>query len=181
MQSAPAIPSWVSLPDRKLTCVSGLIDQMMEDAFLTAPLYRLLTRGRLRLVLEGIESELRSSLAETQAVPGNLTIEHVMPQGWRQNWQRPTHSGDLSRVEGTRDRLIHSVGNLTLVTGRLNASLSNYSWAQKRQRFQTFSTLYLNKDLLDKAPDVWDEAAIAERARRLYAAAIKVWPHADDI
>lgn len=156
-------------------------DQMMEDAFLTAPLYRLLTRGRLRLVLEGIEAELRSSLAETQAVPRNLTIEHVMPQGWRQNWQRPTSYSDLSRAEGMRDRLIHSMGNLTLVTGRLNASLSNYSWAQKMQRFQTFSTLYLNKDLLENAHDVWDEAAIAARALRLCQAAIKVWPHADGI
>ena len=73
------------------------------------------------------------------------------------------------------------MGNLTLVTGRLNASLSNYSWTQKRQRFQTFSTLYLNKDLLDNADDVWDEAMIAERAHRLFVAAVKAWPHADGI
>lgn len=151
-------------------------DRKLRDEFLSAPLYRLLTRGRLRLVLEGIESGLRSNLAETQAVPTNLTIEHVMPQGWRSNWRLPTDRDDV-----VRDRLIHSMGNLTLVTGRLNARLGNYSWEQKRQRFQTFSTLYLNKDLLDNAQDVWDEAMIAERARRLCQAAIKVWPHANGI
>ena len=159
-------------------------DLMLEDAFLTAPLYRLLTRGRLRLILEGIEAELRTNWAETQAVPSNLTIEHVMPQSWRQNlnsWPLPASIVDEVRSAGARDRLVHSIGNLALVTGRLNASLSNGSWQQKQARLSRFTTLYLNKDLLDEAPEVWDEAAIAERARRLLHAAIKVWPHADGI
>ena len=44
-----------------------------------------------------------------------------------------------------------------------------------------FTVLSLNRELLDNAPDIWDETAIAERAHRLCQAAIKVWPHADGI
>ena len=153
-------------------------DQMLESEFISAPLYRMLTRGRLRIVLEGIEAELRTNWAESQSVPSNLTIEHIMPQNWRSNWPLVENTDDTAR---TRDRLVHSIGNLTLVNQRLNSSLSNAPWSDKAGTLARFSTLYLNKTLLDSNPDVWDEAAIAARARRLYQAAIKVWPHADGI
>ena len=153
-------------------------DQMLENEFLSAPLYRMLTRGRMRLVLEGIEAELRTNWAESQSVPPNLTIEHIMPQNWRSNWPLATGTDDAAR---TRDRLVHSIGNLTLVNQRLNSSLSNAPWEDKARTLGRFSTLYLNKTLLDSNPTAWDEAAIAARARRLCQAAIKVWPHAEGI
>ena len=152
-------------------------NQMLETEFQWAPLYRMLTRGRLRLVLEGIEAELRTNWAESQSVPRNLTIEHIMPQNWRPNWPLP----DATRAEGMRDRLVHSIGNLTLVNQRLNSGLSNAPWVDKRNTLNRFSTLYLNKMLPDNVPGAWDETAIAARARRLCQAAIKVWPHADGI
>ena len=58
-------------------------DQTLEDAFLTAPLYWPLPQGRLRLILEGIEGQLRTDKSESRNVPRNLTIEHIMPQEWR--------------------------------------------------------------------------------------------------
>ena len=156
-------------------------NQMLESEFLSAPLYRMLTRGRLRIVLEGIEAELRTNWAESQSVPRNLTIEHIMPQNWRANWPLPANTTNPTRIEGNRDRLVHSIGNLTLVNQRLNSSLSNAPWNDKKQTLGRFSTLFLNKTLLDDAPAAWDEAAIADRARRLCQAAIKVWPQADGI
>lgn len=156
-------------------------DQMLENAFLTAQLYWSLTRGRLRLVLEGIETELRTGMAETADVPRNLTIEHVMPQSWRQFWPLPADVEEPGMAGVDRDRIIQSIGNLTLVNERLNPALSNGPWESKREGLGRHSVLFLNKDLLDKAPAAWDEAAIADRARRLCRAAIKVWPHADGI
>ena len=157
-------------------------NQMLENEFLSAPLYRMLTRGRLRLVLEGIEAELRTNWAESQSVPRNLTIEHIMPQNWRPNWPLPGDIADATRAAGTRDRLVHSIGNLTLVNRPLNSGMSNASWGDKKGTLSQFSTLYLNKPFMDNAaPAVWDEAEISTRARRLCQAAIKVWPHADGI
>ena len=156
-------------------------DRMLENAFLTAPLYWSLTRGRLRLVLEGIEAELHTGMAETADVPRNLTIEHVMPQSWQQFWPLPADVEEPGMASVDRDRIIQSIGNLTLVNKQLNPALSNDPWESKRKGLGKHSVLFLNKDLLDKAPATWDEAAIADRARRLCQAAIKVWPHADGI
>jgi len=156
-------------------------DRMLENAFLTAPLYWSLTRGRLRLVLEGIEAELHTGMAETADVPRNLTIEHVMPQSWQQFWPLPADVEEPGMASVDRDRIIQSIGNLTLVNKQLNPTLSNGPWESKRKGLGKHSVLFLNKDLLDKAPATWDEAAIADRARRLCQAAIKVWPHADGI
>ena len=159
-------------------------DQRMEDALMTLPLYRLLTRSRLRVVLEGVEEELRTDKAEDRAVPRYLTVEHIMPQQWRQRWESPFVGDDVQEEERAaekRDRLIHSIGNLTLVSSKLNPTLSNAPWQEKRETLNIHTTLFLNKDLLTEAPDVWDEVAIEERAKWLCQAAARVWPHANDI
>ena len=159
-------------------------DRTLEDAFLTLPLYWSLTRGRMRLVLEGIEEELRSNMAESQAVPRGLTIEHIMPQKWQENWPLPADVTDVERAVEERDhrnRIIHSIGNLTLVNGSLNSSLSNAPWADKRKTLSQHTVLFLNKELLEEAPDVWNEEMIAERAKRLSKVAAQVWPSAEHI
>lgn len=151
-------------------------DQQMQDAFATQPLYRLLTRGRLRIVLEGIEESLRTFGAEVESAPSNLTIEHIMPQQWRSRWDHPS-GHDEDGIQ--RDRLVHSIGNLTLVNNRLNPSLSNGPWTEKRQALSNHSTLFINKDLLESASENWDESDISQRALRLCDAATSIWPHAD--
>ena len=155
-------------------------DRQVKDVFVHDPLYRMLRRARLRILLEGIESAMRTDKTELSSVTANLTIEHIMPQAWRQNWKLPADPQDRSRAEEERDRLVNSIGNLTLVTRKLNAAMSNVPWQDKRLALRDHSVLFLNKDL-EEAPDVWDEAAITERAERLCQAAIKVWPHADGI
>lgn len=156
-------------------------DRQIEEAFLNLPLYSLLTRKRLRMILEAIEEELRTDKAENLSVSPKLTIEHTMPRRWQTHW--PLVAGVENKVEQeeNRDRLIHTIGNLTLVNNRLNTALSNAPWEDKRVTLNEHSTLFLNKDLLDNAPEVWDESAIEERAKRICLMATKVWPHADSI
>ena len=110
-------------------------DQTLLDMFVTAPLYWSLTVGRLNLILQGIEGELRTAMAETQAVPRNLHIEHIMPQSWHQYWPLPADTVDEDGAIASRNRLLHSIGNLTLVNQRLNSALSNAPWEQKRGTF----------------------------------------------
>ena len=154
-------------------------DSELEDAFVNKPLYRLLTRARLRMVLEGIEEKLRTVRSESQDVPCRLTVEHIMPQQWRKSWPFP--SGDTEAGDN-RDTLVHSIGNLTLVNRRLNSSLSTAPWQEKRAAIAQHSTLFLNKMLIDEAPLLqWDEDEIMARGRRLFQVAISIWPYADDI
>ena len=95
-------------------------DSELRDRFVTAPLYQWLTRGRLRMVLTGIEEQLRTEKAETQDAPGNLHIEHIMPQAWHAYW--PIREDDDGEAAIDRDHSIHTIGNLTLVNGRLNSA-----------------------------------------------------------
>src|SRR5690606_31499964 len=94
------------------------------------PAYRRLSRGRVRMVLEAIEDHLRGWKGEAMGLGGErvgrgtLAIEHVLPRKWQIHWPL---GGDTTEVE--RERLIHTFGNLTLLTGRLNSSLSNRPWA----------------------------------------------------
>lgn len=136
-------------------------DRKLHDAFLGLPLYRLLTRGRLRLVLEGIETALRTSRTEQPDCPRDLTIEHIMPQGWQKHWPLTTGDTDSEVATSERTRLVHTIGNLSLVNERLNPSLSNGPWPLKRKALGDHSVLFLNKHLLEtSSPDCWDEGAI---------------------
>ena len=156
-------------------------DDELRERFITAPLYWYLTRGRLRMVLEGIEEALRTNKAESGEVPGNLQIEHVMPQTWHPHW--PLSEGLAADVEAAerRDRVIHTIGNLTLVNGRLNPTLSNAPWKGKRKTLAAHSVLFLNKRLVNKGPSIWDEAAIEKRGRWLSKRAVRIWPYATEI
>ena len=163
-------------------------DKKLEEAFINIPLYRLLTRGRLRLVLEGIEENLHTDKAEYNDVPRNLTIEHIMPRGWRQHWKLPPPVVEGQDVEEqllemarNRDHGIHSIGNLTLVSKRLNPVLSNAPWHCKQKTLAEHSILFLNKDLLSNAVEEWNECTIEERSKKLSRIAAKVWPYADKI
>ncbi len=105
------------------------------------------------MILEAIESQARTDLTEEMALPPGLTVEHVMPQRWATTWPRPKATpGDerthQERVAARYDAL-HTVGNLTLVTGKLNPSMSNGSWPKKRSALRTHSALTLNREIAE--------------------------------
>lgn len=152
-------------------------DGDVEHAILDLPLYRLLTRRRLRMVLEAIEDDLRGVLSEEAHVAaGSLTIEHVMPQSWSEHWPLGTVP-DFFQAQHERERLVHSLGNLTLVNHHLNPKLSNGSWDQKMKTLADHTVLHLNKDLLNAYKDSdWTEATIAARGATLAAVVTRIWP-----
>ena len=151
-------------------------DATIADHLSNSPLYRLLTKGRLRLVLEGIESQLRSTKSEETNVPRDLTIEHLMPVSWKGNWPDPV--GDDPQVaEYERNQLVHTIGNLTLLNAKLNSSVSNNPWPDKKAEFLKYAVLNLNGELMDVKH--WDDEAIRERSMRLAGLVAKCWPGPD--
>ena len=150
-----------------------------REAWTEKPLFENLTRPRLRLLLEGLESGLHSKYAETHAVPKNLTVEHVMPQSWERYWPLPEHA---NHVEATlrRDKIIHTIGNLTLLNGKLNPTQSNKPWVGgpdfndgKREALRKHSVLFLNKQICKY--ENWDESIIVARSRDLFGVAASIW------
>ena len=154
-------------------------DSELLDAFVRNPIRQWLTAGRTRMLLEGIEVGLRSPLTEPLGVPASLQIEHIMPVAWNENWPMQSEDEFYEEARARRNRVIHTIGNLTLLTGPLNLKLSNGPWANKRGALEEYSKLDLTKDLLTHAQDKWDEAAIEARSRRLHEVAVRVWPSAE--
>lgn len=158
-------------------------DEAFRQAILDLPVYRLLSAGRLRMILEAIEDHLRGAKSEDQHVTrGKLTIEHVLPQSWKDHWPLPPEK-DALRAELDRDRLKHTLGNLTLATSAIQPELYNHGWVTKRGLLEKHSVLTLTGDIIREKVDdemkpreSWDEDTIRVRGNALADRAIEIWP-----
>ncbi len=97
-----------------------------------------------------------------------------MPQGWN-NTHWSLAADDPETVE-RRNTLIHTIGNLTLVTGPLNRMQSNAPRDTKTTALVERGVLLLNKPLFHSGPEVRDKDTIKIRARRLHGQVIEIWP-----
>lgn len=138
------------------------------------PAYNSLTQSRIVMLLSAAESALRTEKTEDVPLPQGLTVEHVMPQSWRQNWPLP--DGDGLEAAMNREAHVHLLGNLTLVTGQLNPALSNGAWPKKRSTIREHSVLVMNNRLVDEHPESWGEEDIDARGAELVGVICKVWP-----
>ena len=163
----------------------------------SAPAYRRLGPARSRAVLEELERAKRTRFHETDALKAGLTVEHVLPDSWQTHWpfadgSRPSSTEVLQAVYTVveddsalgrtvrRNRLKHSIGNLTLLTQPMNSAQSNAGWSEKRALMlepERGSLLVLNKEIT--AVEHWDETAIEARGVALFSLAIAIWPFAE--
>ena len=133
---------------------------------------------RARLVLTALELASRTSKQETEfaRVPINnsLTVEHIMPQGFKlEDWPYAKSDPFLHEIE--RPILLHSLGNLTLLTQPLNSEESNSPFETKRYLMKAHSILILNNYFLDTDIKKWDEDTIIARGKTLADLALKIW------
>lgn len=142
------------------------------------PIFRRLARGRLRMILEAVEDRRRGfggpsqgKYADSTVSRGIHSIEHIMPQEWRTNWEFNGDDEDASE----RDTRVHQLGNLTLVTKAFNSKLSNGGWEKKKAAFQEHSTLLTTADVVNSG-ESWDDLAIENRSVSLAKAITEIWP-----
>ncbi|MDI6627151.1 MAG: DUF262 domain-containing protein [Rhodococcus sp. (in: high G+C Gram-positive bacteria)] len=160
-------------------------DSTVRTALRSQSIYTGLLRARLRMVLEAIEDDYRSALGEGQSCAKNLTVEHIMPRAWREHW----HLKD-DRLERaiSRDAIIHRLGNLTLVSSKLNPTLSNRPWTAeqavklglkpfgKRQYLLDHSNLSLNAKIVATHEAAWTEDDIRDRTESMIDSILSIWP-----
>ena len=159
-------------------------DVEFTRAFCNQPIYAQMPRTeRIVDMLWELESASRTKFQANESRPLRLSIEHVVPQSWERVWPLPdgrmlpltyvpTDEDMRSAVEKRRT-LLHTFGNLTLVTSELNSSLQNQVFEKKRERLSQ-SLLSLNTVLTNKTS--WDERAIEARALALAGLAVEIWP-----
>lgn len=162
-------------------------DADLRDAVINRSQYDRIPRHRLRLIIEELELASRDKFSATGDLLAGLSVEHIMPREWRREWPLP--SGRFAPERGgvpadeamaeeiaTRDRLIHTLANLSLLTPPGNSSAGNASFEMKKGRLRD-SLLRMNAEVADNAS--WQEPEIHLRARKLASLATKVWygPH----
>ncbi|AFZ67408.1 DUF262 domain-containing protein [Deinococcus peraridilitoris] len=150
-------------------------DAEFRQSFLYDPAYlRLRPRG-VATVLEALDVHLTTGKQEKLLLADRPSVEHVLPRKWHDNWSPPMAREGVADPEAWRNRILHSFGNLTLLTKSLNSSVSNASYEVKRPRIAQQSALRLNVFFQDQ--NSWDEDVIESRGLSLFEVAQQVWPH----
>lgn len=162
-------------------------DEEFRQSILHKPAYQNLAQYKLRAVLEAIDQAQCVKKSEVLPLPPSLTIEHIMPVKWQENWIIPeainSDPEDRLTFIQQRNQALHSLGNLTLITSSLNPSLSNAAWSRKRPELVRFSKLNLNRYFhlpaageADPLTD-WNENAVLQRGESLFFSASEIWPY----
>lgn len=155
-------------------------DAAFREAWLNEPLYTAITRPRLRMLLRTLDAALHGKNTEPYHLKSGLTVEHLLPQHWESpSWPlRPAKNEtpeEYAERKRQRNHLLHTIGNLTMLTKSMNPHISNGSFARKREEILRHSAINLNRFLVDEGD--WDEERIMERGRRLFQVVRKIWPY----
>lgn len=133
---------------------------------------------RALAILYLMESRLRANKKYATKLHcfDNYTLEHLMPKKYKKNWPLiPDFDED------TRKFMINTLGNMAILPSKLNTSISNASWQDKKNGRGS------QKGLKEYASDLitmktaltmpqWNEFCIEARAAQLANIAIRIWP-----
>ena len=136
-----------------------------QKAFVSREIY--MVRRWASLILQRLEQHENGEPPDFK----QLSIEHIMPQKLSDDWKELL--GDDAQI--LHAEWLHTIGNLTL-TG-YNPEYSNRTFAEKRDLPKiglAASGLQLNADFINLK--MWNIESIRDRAERLAARAIRVWP-----
>ena len=153
----------------------------LRQAMLERPIYRRLSQKKLRMLLLALDKQMEDGKTEPVIYTDSdsFTIEHIMPQSWQKNWPLPVDAypdEDKTSLSSWRDKLIHTIGNLTLLTNKLNPSVSDRNWGYKKSKILVSSKLNLNRSYFGDIVE-WNEEEIEVRSRKLSQTAVRVWPY----
>ena len=129
-------------------------------------------------VLYLIESKIRDRSMHSTRLLGvaKYSLEHMMPKKWRNKWKQEDEFFDADR----RDWVLLTLGNLTIITQSLNASIRDADWATKKAGSGSKGGLIKYADGIETlsdylALDEWNEDTIYKRAAYLADKALEIW------
>jgi hypothetical protein len=164
-------------------------DDEFREAWLNRPVYEAMRAAKVAAILRALEPSFRTSKQEDVPVPVGLTVEHVLPQEWKKHGFYPIP--DMTEEKQiARDRLLHTFGNLTLLTQPLNSSASNGPFEDfadggkiidgKRKKICE-SLLSMNAYFQSCTGQAWDNEAINARGKLLFHRALSMWQRPAEI
>jgi uncharacterized protein with ParB-like and HNH nuclease domain len=162
-------------------------DAILSAAWNTGFVYQYLQSAKVIHILKRLNDTYYSSLNERINVETTLTVEHILPQSWIENWALPdgtkgmdflelfNASPDDNRAKLTKRRndILQTFGNLTIISQPLNSTVSNSNWTIKKPAILNASLLPINQQLQNY--DIWGEVSIEARSKELLNKAIRIW------
>lgn len=145
------------------------------------------------LILFWIELKRRfdSKKYDLKELKYDYTLEHIMPQKWEENWSDVPYvnaKGEkIDEVEGkvNRQKMVYSIGNMTLLTGKLNTSIQNNKFkvkmegSPKRKGVKAYAELSITSiDIVENvynAHKEWNEYQCLQRQVALTKEVLDIW------
>ena len=120
------------------------------------------------------------------------TLEHIMPQKWEEYWSAVPVTGDddekIADIEAAKQyryKIIHNIGNMTLLKSSLNTALRNYEFKRKvegegrKRGIKHYAELGITiLDIVapfDAGDQAWDETKIRKRGKEIINDVLAIW------
>ena len=121
----------------------------------------------------------------------NYQLEHIMPIKWEEHWNNVSYDGNPKHkcndpiLRQKRVEKITSLGNMTLLSAKLNIAISNDSFKNKiegtsnKKGIKNYSSLSITtvdiiENVYSKGKE-WNEAEITKREEKLADEIIEIW------
>lgn len=162
-------------------------DEALSEAWRSQHAYQTLSNPKIVCVLKRLNNTYHTTKMEDITIDGPLSVEHILPQEWVENWPLADGTRGLKYNElwtandsdpktiatRARNSALQTIGNLTILTQPLNSAASNSAWPDKK-REMAFSLLPINQLLQEQ--EFWNEDAIARRGEDLLSRSLRLWP-----
>ncbi len=119
----------------------------------------------VKYILARLEEDASGRRCDPETDPG--TIEHILPENPGAEWEDEF-------PPGTRDAVVHRIGNLTLLEASLNRDVGNATYAEKTNAYAG-SRYALTGAIVEMAPEDWTPARLEARQRQLAIRAVHLW------
>lgn len=140
-------------------------EYIKDEDFLTLFIRKQIKINKIaRYILQKIED----SFSDKEKVYKIITLEHVLPDNPDKEWEAYLKAKKLEK-----DELVDKIGNMTLLTEKMNSNAQNKFFTKKRDEYYKKSILKINENL--KNINEWTDKEIKERQAWLGEIAIKLW------
>jgi hypothetical protein len=136
-------------------------DEQFADCFRQLAFHK--RRNQAMVLLRHFEKAMQGTREnEPSKVRRDLHIEHILPV-------KPK-----SGVSKAHEKIVHLIGNLTLLASQINVKIKNETFAKKRPEYSR-SMIQMTQRLVEH-DGMWKEPAIRLRQESLGRQAAKLWP-----
>lgn len=162
---------------------SGDAEISINDAEIRAALTNM-NGEAAKMILFWIELSRKTKNSDIDGLTYTYTLEHIMPQKWKENWGVPEDQMD------NRQQHINDLGNLTLLKNSLNIKVRNADFKTKiegipdegrkkgKEGYKGNIALEITEEIVDlyrNGNTVWNETSIDARRNKLADEIMALW------